>query len=113
MASKKRYYNKQAKVNLTEKGFEKLTLLAEKEDLTKGEFLRKLFDEQTENAQLPQKKEVEIIHKIDKEFFRQYCGIANNINQIARRLNSDHVLELGLLQVVESKIDLLLECAKK
>ncbi|NOR55527.1 MAG: plasmid mobilization relaxosome protein MobC [Sulfurovum sp.] len=113
MAKRKRYFSKQLKINLTEEVDERVTLLAQEAGLTKSEFFRELINEKTENAQLPEKKEIEVIYKIDKDFFRQYVGIATNINQITKRLNTKDIFEARLMQRVEQKIDQLLECAKK
>lgn len=112
MARKKRYFSKQLKINLTEEAHEKVTLLAQEAGLTKSEFFRKMINEKTENAQVPEKKEIQVVHKIDKDFFRQYVGVSTNINQIAKRLNTDNIFEAKMLQRVEQKIDNLLECAK-
>ncbi len=113
MAKRKRHFSKQMKINLTEQAHQKVTLLAQEAELTKSEFFREMINQKTENAQIPEKKEVEVIYKIDKDFFRQYCGIATNINQISKRLNTTDIFEAQLLLRVEQKIDQLLECAKK
>ena len=113
MAKRKRHFSKQMKINLTEQAHQKVTLLAQEAGLTKSEFFREMINQKTENAQIPQKKEVEVIYKLDKEFFRQYCGIATNINQVSKRLNSANIFEAQLLFKVEQKIDQLTEWAKK
>lgn len=112
MAKRKRYFNKQFKVNLTEESYTRVSLLAEEKGLTKSEFVRELLNEKTENAQLPEKKEIQVVYKIDKEFLLQYAGVARNINQIARRLNAENIFEAQLLLRVEEKIDTLIMYAK-
>jgi hypothetical protein len=97
---KKRLFSKQIKVNLTEEAHHRINAL----------FVRRLLDKKTIGAPLPYKDKPKIIYrKVDPELLYEINKIGINLNQIAKRLNEENILELGRLVDIQNKINLLIK----
>jgi len=106
---KKRLFCKQIKINLTKEAHSRIKLLASDANLTVSEFVRILLDEKTVDAPLPQEDKPKIIYrKVDPQLLYEINKIGININQIAKRLNGENILELEYLVDIQNKIDLMM-----
>jgi len=93
---------KQIKVYFPIDDFENLKLQAKNQNLTMSEFLRNAVNSKIENAPVPKSKKVYKVTNPDLLFF--ISNIANNINQIAKKMNSKRELDRKMLLDIYEKV---------
>jgi len=71
--------------------------LAKSYDLPLSHIIQRLLDQE----ELPKKKRSRPLAKIDPLLMRQLSAIGNNVNQIARRVNSGDLSALSELHAIE------------
>ncbi len=87
--------NKQIAVSFPNEIYDKISLEAEKSEVTKAEFIRQLLKYDFDKKREPSKKRV---HKTtDPRLLYHLNKIGNNLNQIAKHLNEGNSLELQAL----------------
>jgi hypothetical protein len=102
---------KQIRVNFTHDDHAKIDQLAELENMSIAEYIRKKLDLDS-IAKVPRKRKVRIdkrdIKKEDPKKLFFLANISNNINQIAKHCNSTHTIDVQVLNAITS-IQMLLE----
>jgi len=93
---------KQIKVYFPPKDFERLKTEAKNQNLTMSEFIRNSVNSKLENAPAPKIKKVYKVTNPNLLFF--ISNIANNINQIAKKLNSKNEFDRKALLEIYQKV---------
>jgi len=93
---------KQIKVYFPVEDFESLKLQAKNQNITMSEFLRNAVNSKIENAPTPKSKKVYKVTHPELLFF--ISNIANNLNQIAKKLNSKGELDRKMLLDIYKKV---------
>jgi len=93
---------KQIKVYFPIEDFEKLKESSKSQNITMSEFLRNAVNSKIENAPVPKIKKVYKVTNPDLLFF--ISNISNNINQIAKKLNSKNEFDRKMLLEIYQKV---------
>lgn len=93
---------KQVKVNFATDDYDKLSQIALSEEKTIAQLIRSRFDFSIENT--PKRNKTVIYKNADPRLLYELNRIGNNINQIARKLNSNHTLEKRVLLKIYEKM---------
>lgn len=110
---RKRLFSKQIKINLTEEAHNRINILAKNANLTVSEFVRTLLNEKTINAPLPHNNKPKVIYrKINPKLLYEINKIGVNLNQIAKKLHTENILELSILLDIQKKINSLIKRKK-
>lgn len=96
---------KQIKINVVESDYFEIAQLAKEADLSMAKYFRSLLGMKISD----EKKRKEPIPKInykkcDPELLYEISAIGRNLNQIARKLNSENILELEKLNEIHEKV---------
>ncbi len=93
---------KQIKVYFPVEDFENLKQISKSQNITMSEFLRNAVNSKMENAPAPKSKKVYKVTNPDLLFF--ISNIANNINQIAKKLNAKSEFDRKALLEIYIKV---------
>jgi len=93
---------KQIKVYFPIEDFERLKESSKSQNITMSEFLRNAVNTKIENAPVPKSKKVYKVTNPDLLFF--ISNIANNINQVAKKINSKNEFDRKAIFDIYEKV---------
>lgn len=93
---------KQVKVNFSMSDYENISALASIENISIAQFIRNKFTTTIDNA--PLKKSTVIYKNADPKLLFEIHKIANDLNKIAKKLNSKNEYEIRAIFEIYTKV---------